>query len=73
MTSDRVIKEAPVPVRGWHCEGDVSWAKPLRRVEDGWSTDETDAEGEVQWAIGNESAVAFLMSDNSKVIVRGKK
>jgi len=72
MTNERVIKEAPVPVRGWHCEGDVC-AKLLRRVGAGWSTDETDAEGEVQWAIGNESAVAFLMSDNSKVIVRAKK
>lgn len=73
MTSERVIKQAPVPVSGWHCgPGGVNAA--VRSAETGWSVYGLDfAAKEVDWAIENGTPVVFLMSDKSKIIVRAKK
>lgn len=74
MTSDRVIKEAPVPVKGFHYEGGGK-TNMIASVEVlGWITNYQDALGEVEWARGNGvgGLVAFLMSDGSKVVVNAR-
>lgn len=75
MTSERVIKEAPVPVRGWNEEptdyrGNISM---LRRC--GWGCDQGHATQQLSnFGEGGRTSRLFIeLSNGQTVIVRAKK
>lgn len=75
MTSERVIKEAPVPVRGWNEEladynGNISM---LRRC--GWACDQAYASRQLSnfGEGGRKSRLFIELSNGQTVIVRAKK
>ena len=70
MTSERVIKKAPVPVRGrywFDCESREEFIENLRH---GWGTDMSDAEDDIREI---SDPIGYLLSNGQTVIVRAKK